>query len=131
MKNIDIYELLGKIESLNPRSAWQKGVKEYAEEIVYKLGEYAYNNGTPGTISALDSTDFERICLNGADNWNAYSYSGCSLIYNGDIAERLCAPWELKRTKNGQNDPNARELWVDVQARALRQAFDLLCRCAF
>lgn len=128
MKNIDIYELLGKIESLNPRSAWQKGVKEYAEEIVYKLGEYAYNNGT---ISALNSTDFEHICLNGADNWNAYSYGGCSLIYNGDIAERLCAPWELKRTNNGQNDPNAKELWVDVQARALKQAFDLLCRCAF
>lgn len=131
MKNINLSELSEKIESLNLRSAWSKGVKEYAEELIAKLEEYADYNGTPGTISALNSTDFEHICLNGADNWNAYSYGGCSLIYNTDIAERLCAPWELKRTKNGQNDPNARELWIDVQARALRQAFDLLCRCAF
>lgn len=131
MKNINLSELSKKIENLNPRSAWSKGVKEYAEELIHKLNEYADYNGTLGTISALNSTDFEHICLNGADNWSAYSYGGCSLIYNTDIAERLCAPWELKRTKNGLNDPNAKELWVDVQARALRQAFDLLCRCAF
>lgn len=131
MKNINLSELSKKIENLNPRSAWQKGVKEYAEELICELEEYADYNGTLGTISALNSTDFEHICLNGADNWSAYSYGGSSLIWNEDIAKTLCTPSGLKRTKNGQNDPNSRETWMDVQARALRQAFDLLCRCAF
>ena len=127
MKNINLSELSKKIENLTPRSAWSKGVKEYAEELIYKLNEYADYNGTPGTISALNSTDFEHICLNGADNWSAYSYGGCSLIWNEDIAKTLCTPSELKKTKNGQNDPNSRETWCDVQARALSQAFSLIC----
>ena len=128
MKNINLSELSKKIENLNPRSAWSKGVKKYAEELIHKLNEYADYNGTPGTISALNSTDFEQILLNGADNWSAYSYGGCSLIWNGDIAKTLCTPSELKRTKNGQDDPNSRETWMDVQARALSQAFSLICR---
>ena len=131
MKNINLSELSKKIENLNPRSAWSKGVKEYAEELIYKMEEIADYNGTPGVISAESMADFEQILLNGADNWSAYSYGGSSLIWNEDIAKTLCTPSELKRTKNGQNDPNSRETWMDVQARALRQAFDLLCRCAF
>ena len=131
MKNINISELSAKIENVKSRSAWEKGVKSYAEELIYKMEEIADYNGTPGVISAESMADFEQICLNGADSWSAYSYGGCSLIRNEDIAKTLCTPSELKRTKNGQNDPNSRETWMDVQARALRQAFDLLCRCAF
>ena len=131
MKNINLSELSKKVENLTPRSAWSKGVKDYAEELIYKLNKCADYNGTPGTISALNSTDFEHICLNGAGSWSEYSYGGSSLIWNEDIAKTLCTPSELKRTKNGQNNPNSRETWMDVQARALRQAFDLLCRCAF
>lgn len=73
--------------------------------------------------------------LNGARDWSEYSYGGCSLIYDGDIAERLCTPGELKRTRHGERRPNSREGWLDVQARALSQAcsrvihaYELECR---
>jgi hypothetical protein len=60
--------------------------------------------------------------LNGAQDWDEYSYGGCSLIYNGDIAKRLCTPSELKRKRYGELNPNSRENWLDVQARALFRA---------
>lgn len=60
--------------------------------------------------------------MNGADGWSDYSWGGSALIYNEDIALRLCTPSELKRTANGSKRPNAREEWLDVQARALYQA---------
>ena len=128
MINIDISELSAQIENVKSRTAWEKGVKSYAEELIYKMEEIADYNGTPGVISAESMADFEQICLNGADSWSAYSYGGCSLIWNEDIAKTLCTPSELKRTKNGQDDPNSRETWMDVQARALSQAFGLICR---
>ena len=65
------------------------------------------------------------MMLNGAVDWSAYSWGGSSLVYNQDIAERLCSPSGLKRVtnKNGLRDyPNSREHWLDVQARALYQA---------
>ena len=65
----------------------------------------------------------ELKTLANADDWNAFSWGGSSLIYDYDIAERLCTPSELKRTKNGERKPNAREDWLDTQARALYQAW--------
>ena len=53
------------------------------------------------------------------------------MIYDGDIAERLCCPSELKKTRNGERRPNSREEWLDVQARALRQASYMVRRAAF
>lgn len=70
------------------------------------------------------------MLLHGAGDWEEYSRGGCALIYNSDIAERLCAPWELRKTDGGAKRPNAREDWIDVQARALSQA-ELLIRAGF
>ena len=93
------------------QSAWEKGVSLYTHELIedYKNN---YSDGVPTR---------ERL-LNGADNWKHYSEGGCSLIWDGDIAERLCNPSELKRKKGGELQPNSRETWIDVQARALSQA---------
>ena len=92
------------------RSAWERGVKAYALELIESLeGEYSY--------AAL---------LNGTTDWRAYSYGGNALIYDIDIAERLCNPSELKRCKGGDNQPSPRESWLDVQTRALRQASRLV-----
>ena len=70
--------------------------------------------------------DLKRELLNGATNWREYSYGGCALIYDADIAERLCSPSEYRKTRQGERAPNARETWLDVQARALGQASSLI-----
>ena len=50
------------------------------------------------------------------------SWGGSHLCYNYDIARHYCTPSELKRTRDGERRPNAREDWLDVQARAIYQA---------
>lgn len=111
------------IEVLPARSAWSRAIKEYAAELLSNLrgaAAYAAETGTPSPL-----TDHEAVraaLLNGARDWSEYSWSGCALIYDGDIAARVCAPSELRRTHGGQRDPNPRETWLDVQARALYQA---------
>ena len=97
------------------KSAWSKGVEIYAEE----LREHLKENNLPATKENL---------LNGASSWNEYSYGGCSLIYDADIAKRLCSPSELKKTRNGGRMPNSRETWLDCQARALYQAARIILR---
>ena len=117
MKNYEYIK--NKLENRKDRSAWDKGVTIYALELLDEIKEYIDDNGKePQTMEEL-----KKIALNGAENWNKYSWGGCSLIYNADIAERLCTPSELKKTRNGERRPNSREEWLDVQARALRQAY--------
>lgn len=88
------------------KSAWQKGVEKYAEEMA--------NN--------LPDATTEKDLLDGAADWRDWAYSGRGLIYDAAIAERLCTPSELRRTRNGERRPNRRETWLDVEARAARQA---------
>lgn len=111
------------------RSAWDKGVTVYALELLEGLEE-AIDGGyfAPDDIAAPKV--LEKGLLNGASSWNEYSWGGCSLIYDGDIAERLCCPSELKKTRNGERRPNSREEWLDVQARALYQACNRVKRAA-
>jgi len=107
-------DALGYIAWTSTRSAWERGVKAYALEMLEELDEQ------------LDSTYSPEKLLNGAKDWSEYSYGGCALIYDADIAERLCSPSELKRCKGGDNQPSPRESWLDVQTRALRQAASLI-----
>lgn len=111
------------------RSAWDKGVKEYATELIADLAE----NINDGYFDAEDIAAplmLKKQLLNGAQDWAQYSWGGCSLIYNEDIAQRLCSPSELKKTRNGERRPNAREEWLDTQARALNQAARMVQRVA-
>ena len=103
------------------RSAWDKGVRVYADELLDELLE-AIRGGWVDLEDMASEKLVDRALLNGAANWKEYSWGGCSLIYDGDIAERLCTPSELKKTRHGERRPNGREEWLDVQARALRQA---------
>lgn len=93
------------------RSYWERGVRAYA-------------------ISLLSQFDFSQvgrkplcaIMLSGAQTWREYSYGGCSLISDRDIAACLCTPSEWRKKDCGRLPPNSRESWLDVQARALHQA---------
>lgn len=109
------------ITARRARSAWDKGVTLYALELLDNIRN----------LPDVDNRkEIQNALLNGARDWREYSWGGCSLIYNADIAERLCSPSELKRTRGGEWRPNRREEWLDVQARALYQAFRLICRAA-
>ncbi len=112
-------ELLTAIDNAPSRSAWKRGVKKYAYDLV---------DGYDGEFDELTTNPrlCERRLLNGAQDWAQYSWGGCAFCYNGQIAQALCAPWELKRTKNGALRPNRHEEWLDVQARALYQAARLI-----
>lgn len=105
-----------ELEQRKDRSAWNKGVTAYALELL----EDIENN---------EEVTKERL-LNGASDWNQYSWGGSSLIYDEDIAKRLCTPSELKKTRNGERKPNASEEWLDTQARALYQACNRIMRIA-
>ena len=131
VKNINLSELSTKIENLKPRSAWKKGVKEYAAELVEELEQYAEYNGAPGVIEVYNPAEFLEICLNGARDWEQYSEGGNALIFDGAIAERLCTKSELKRVNGGERMPNRINTWIDVQSRALRQAYCLVVNFAF
>lgn len=117
-------KVVAELEAQKDRSAWNKGVKEYAFELLESLKERAALEGR----NPESRKEAYKWMLNGADNWRDYSYGGCSLIYDRNIAERLCSPSELKKTKYGHLNPNKMESWLDVQARALYQACKLVLR---
>ncbi len=108
MKN----EIMKKLKQLKPRGAWNTAVRLYAIELLDQCEEKEELT--------------EKVLLAGATDWKHYSYSGLSLCYDADIAVRVCTPKEFSRTKNGQNQPNKHESWLQVQARALYQAARLI-----
>lgn len=117
--NADIYTRINNnLNARDDRGAWEKGVTAYAFDLVEEIKERAeYEGRNPESEKEL-----REWMLNGAQDWEQYSWGGSALIYDGDIAERLCCPSELKKTRNGERRPNSREEWLDVQARALYQA---------
>lgn len=122
MKNLIIDSALTNINQLFPaRSAWDRGVREYATELLDSLDE-AISDGWVDVEDLQSDKLITKALLNGAEDWHEFSWGGCSLIYNTDIAKRLCNNSELSRTDNGRRKPNAREEWLDCQARALCQA---------
>ena len=101
------------------RSAWSRAVHTYACELVESLDDSA---------DLSNERLLSKALLDGASDWQQYSEGGCALVYDADIAERLCSASELKRVRGGERQPNARENWIDCQSRALSQAYALVRR---
>ena len=112
------HDIITELQNRKDRSAWDKGVTGYAMDL---LEQSEHDEITRYS---------EKDLLNGADSWNQYSYGGCAAIYDADIAAALCSPSELKRKRGGELQPNSRESWLDVQARALTQAWTRIKRIA-
>lgn len=114
-------EILNKLEKLTPRSAWRRAVVSDAVDLVDSLNCSEIPNNWE---------ELKKSLLNGAANWSAYSYGGCALVYDEDIARHYCTPSELRRVtrKDGtiSRRANAVENWLDVQAPALYQAAMLI-----
>lgn len=120
-----INEIKQKILALRQMSAWDRAVVSDAVDLVDSLN-----------CSELPNhwEELKKLLLNGAADWSAYSYGGCALVYDGDIAKHYCTKSELRRVtrKDGNisERANARETWLDVQARALWQAARLIKEAA-
>lgn len=111
-------------EQKKERGAYGRGVYEYAFDIIDVLEEYE-----PEELEAVKNRQYlKKLMLKGAESTKEASYGACFLIYDKDIAERLCNPSELKKTKHGQRRPNRNEEWLDVQARALNAAIWIVSR---
>ena len=110
-------ELLKVLQARTPRSAWNKGVNNYAIDLI---------DGLEVETIPTNKKELETLLLNGARDWQEYSQGGCALVYDGDIAKALCTPSELKATRNGERNPNKNETWLNVQSRALYQAFRVI-----
>lgn len=125
-----VEQIAAKVEQTKTRSAWSKGVKNYAEWLIDDLRD-GVNGGWIDADSFSNRRLLEKAMLNGANNWSQYSEGGCARICDYDIAYALCTPSELKRTDNGRKNPNPRETWIDVQSRALYQAAQMVLNAAF
>lgn len=124
-KGIDMKEIEQVRAELNKRkdrSAWDMGVTDYAHDLLDTVEESAREGHSLNTVR-----EWKESMLNGAQDWKEYSNGGCALICDYDIAVRLCTPSELRRKRNGELNPNSRESWLDVQARALYQAQARIC----
>lgn len=106
-----------RIEAMEPRGAWNNGVKQYALMLLDWYETEA--NESPLTLETM---------LNGAKDWKQYARGGAGVAqcYNARIAETLCSPSELKRNNHGAKMPNRFEDWQDIEARALFQAWRLI-----
>ena len=111
-KNMTKKEVLEKLQARKARSAWQRGVKDYAIDLL--------DNIEGDEMPPL--TEIKKALLNGTQDWHQYSWGGSALIYDCDICEALCSPSKIKRKREGELPPNNREAWLDTQARALAQA---------
>ena len=115
--------LLEQLKSEKPaRSAWGRGVQAAADEIVERVD---YTDELPASYKP-----FERALLGGARDWSQYSWGGCSLCCNVEIAERYMTPSGLKRYMAPGHEASegfGGEQLLDMQARALRAA----CRRAY
>ena len=98
------------------------GVKNYAMRLIDNLpDDYCLIFDNQAELEKHFKI-LKKFLLNGADNWRQFSYGGCAYICDGDIAAVLCTQSELRKTKGGEKEPNRRETWLDVQARALFHA---------
>lgn len=114
MKVIDIRKV---IESLSAeRSAWRRGVRSYAMDLLEDIPDY----------QDLTPENCRGTLLNGAGSWQEWSYGGCGLVYDVDIAERLCTPSELRKRRGGELEPSSHESWLDVEGMEDRDIISLL-----
>lgn len=118
-----VADIQKEITKHTARSAWDKGVRAYAVELFNSFVENRHlsDNMRVGKITEVD-------LLGGATSWSQYSFGGCSLVYDGDICERLSTPNEAKRLKYGERKPGMHNTWLDAQAEALRQAARIVIR---
>lgn len=119
----NIQAVANEVNNTKTRSAWSKGVQSYAFHILAQFEDWRRFNESNGLeCPELD----ERTALNGASDWSAWAYGGCGLVYDSAIADRLCTPSELRKLDGGARVPAGAATWLDIEARAARQAWRMI-----
>lgn len=122
----DLAKALEKIKATSPRSAWCRGVKAYALDLMEDIDEAIAWDEEQGKVTEYTPSELEKLALNGARNWTEFSEGGCALVYTADIVERLCTPSEIRMFRDGKRSVLFRCNCLEWQARALYQAFRLI-----
>ena len=123
----NIQAVANEVNNTKTRSAWDKGVQSYAFHILAQFEDLRRFNESEG----LECPDLDEVtALNGAQDWSAWAYGGCGLVYDNNIAITLCTASEREKWhKRGcPNMANPRETWLDVETRAARQAWQMIAK---
>lgn len=115
-------------EQMKQRSKWSRGVYQIAIDRVEELD----SNEVITWYNLLNGALFAGLKENHKNIYDAckkYSWGGCYLIYDEDIANLLSNRSEAYTKKgNFKNKPNKNEEWLDIQSRAIYQAFRILIK---
>lgn len=108
-------------ETERKRGQWNKATAYYADFLLDSYIEickwYADQN------EAIPALSLDTV-LNGASGWHQYSYGGCALVYNGDIAKVVFTPAQFAKWEQGRKV--TAEPLLDIQARALAAGWRVL-----
>ena len=129
MNSINIISIMTRINSWKANSAWNRGVKLYAMEILSNIKDEGQNElSFDENGKLIQKTWTIHGLTQGFDHWVGCSQSGQFEIYDREIALRLCTASELQKTKFGERNPSKRETWIECQGRALFQARNLIAK---
>ena len=120
---ISIYSFMDQVREKIYRypkvTIWDHGVALYAYDLLSEL-QVALKDNEIDLDSLRSPAVLEKALLCGARDWDQYSFGGCSLCYDNDIAKRLFSvkqnEYLQKRFKIDSHT------YLDAQAKALRQA---------
>lgn len=114
---IDVKKLVAEAEKMSrtERSYWRRGVasliRDYAEKV---LSEH---DG-----ETVSNKELFKLWSCGSETLRDAVYVGSFDIWNYDIAKRLCTPSKFRKSNEGMRNPNKREIWLDVEYRAIYRA---------
>lgn len=125
--------LMGALMTKKPKSGHRNwAVWQYAIELTDNIA----TNGDDKKWERWDVDKLRDLLLNGARdydkphdelrNWIRYSEGGGALIWNVDIAKRVCTPSQYKKLENVIGTWEDKHEWIKIQARCLYDAAQLI-----
>lgn len=119
---MNINKTIANVKRSKAHTAWKRGVKVYALSLLSNLkANYSGRD-------LVDVDTLKKALLNGADNWQQYSYSGHALTFDYDIGQILCSPSDFKRFGLKKRKTISSETWLNIQVMALWEAYRLIYR---
>lgn len=103
------------------RGQWNKTMAYYADFLLDSYIDICKWRADQNEAIPALSLD---VVLDGALGWNQYSYGGCALVYDGDIAKTVFTPAQFTKWQQGRKV--TAEPLLDIQARALDAGWRVL-----